>query len=431
MLFSSCRRSQLVYNKSVCKFDNTGEDKMKNKGWNRTLLLAGGHFWIDFYANMLPPLLPMISGLWGLSNSQLALLISVQSLTGNLLQPFLGYLLDKRTGQGLLAVAIAIMALPMSFIYLADNYLAFVILVTVAGLGSSLYHPLGASRSVDGAGSEHALKISVYSGLGSLGFAISPVITAVMVAAWGLKGLSYTIIPGLLWIVLLILFRQSRQHKTVVPQDEHVKKAVTNGSAGKLSWQSVKPLLLLSIVVACRSWLITACTYFLPVWMTTGGIDSRLSGLYVSLFLLAGTVGGFVFGYIYPHWGAKKLLVTSFILSLLLMPLLFVGNHVWLGIIISVFGFVLNGTNPVTIVMGQKLLPNSTGLASGLTMGMSFGIGGLGTFLTGRWADSLGVVNALYLTALVLIPAGICTIMLTKNRLGQSKSQSIVAEGVS
>lgn len=410
---------------------------MKNKGWARTFVLAGGHFWVDYYANMLPTILPLISGLWGLSNSQLALIVSVQSLTGNLLQPFFGYLLDKKSRYSLLGIALAIMAVPMSFIYLAGNYLAFAVFVTVAGIGASLYHPLGASKSIEGAGSEQALKVSVYSGMGSLGFAFSPVITALIIAAWGLKGLSYTIVPSILWLVLLIVVRQfskprSNEGKVEVAsgerfmsKEELMMSEASADETNKVPQQNIKPLIFINIIVACRSWLISACTIFFPVWMLGRGMDGRLAGLYLSPFLLAGTAGGFVFGYLYPRFGAKLLLLSSFAASLLLLPLLPMANNIWLAVLIAAFGFVLIGSTPITIVMAQNLMPKRAGLASGLTMGFAFGIGGLGTYLTGFWADSFGVMNALYLSSLILIPAGIYTVLLVRNRVIMAQNQAV------
>jgi len=381
---------------------------MRNNGWKWTLLVSGGHFWMDFYVNYLPPILPLISGLWGLSNSQIGLVISIQSMTANFLQPVFGYLMDKNPQKWSLGLAIAISALPMCFIYLADNYLMFIVLVTVAGLGSALYHPLGAMRSVEGAGSDKALKMSVYSSLGSFGYALAPVVAAYIVYLWGLKGLTYTIIPGLLWIVLMAAVQRQNQTE----QQEKEEKAVE-----KIPRELYKPLIMLSSMVSIRSWVVTASMIFLPVWMASQGMDERQSGLYLTIFLLAGTIGGFLCGLIYSHWGAKKVLIGSFISSLLVFPLLFIAPANLLGLLIFLYGFLLMGSFPVTVVIGQEILPSRAGLASGMTMGLAFGFGGLGTSVTGLLADHFGVVNGLLLTSLLLIPVCIITYMLKKPQI--------------
>lgn len=377
-------------------------------GWKWTFLVAGGHFWNDFYVNFLPPILPLVSGLWGLTNAQIGLFVSVQSVTSNFFQPALGYLLDKnpRRGGASLALSIAVIALPMSFIYLADNYLTFMAMVTFAGLGSALYHPLGASRSIDGAGPDKALKMSVFSCLGTLGFAISPAITAYIISLWGLEGLKYMVFPGLLWIALLYLAGRRRTVEMTQVQTE---------TAAKLDGPVYKNLVLLSGVVAARSWVATACTIFFPIWMTAQGIGDRQAGLYLTDFLLAGALGGFLSGYIYPRLGQKKIIIGSFAVSILLLPLVFLAGHgLLLGLVIFLYGFFLQGSYPVTVVMGQEMLPARAGLASGMTMGFAFGMGGLGTTVTGLLADHLGVVTALNVTSLLLIPACVIVYFLKK-----------------
>jgi MFS transporter, FSR family, fosmidomycin resistance protein len=49
------------------------------------------------------------------------------------------------------------------------------------------------------------------------------------------------------------------------------------------------------------------------------------------------------------------------------------------------------GTFGTTVVMGQEYLPGRIGLAAGITMGLSIGLGGIGAPLLGFVADSSGL----------------------------------------
>jgi FSR family fosmidomycin resistance protein-like MFS transporter len=49
------------------------------------------------------------------------------------------------------------------------------------------------------------------------------------------------------------------------------------------------------------------------------------------------------------------------------------------------------GTFGVTVVMGQEYLPGRIGLAAGITMGFSIGLGGVGAPVLGILADSAGL----------------------------------------
>jgi MFS transporter, FSR family, fosmidomycin resistance protein len=70
---------------------------------------------------------------------------------------------------------------------------------------------------------------------------------------------------------------------------------------------------------------------------------------------------------------------------------------------------VLISSFSVTIVMGQRILRNRLGMASGLTMGFVIGMGGIGAGLLGIVADSWGVMTVLklivYMPAVGFIPA--------------------------
>ena len=62
------------------------------------------------------------------------------------------------------------------------------------------------------------------------------------------------------------------------------------------------------------------------------------------------------------------------------------------------------GTFGVTVVMGQEYLPGRIGLAAGITMGLSIGLGGVGAPLLGFLADKAGLsVTMLVIAALPVL----------------------------
>jgi FSR family fosmidomycin resistance protein-like MFS transporter len=58
----------------------------------------------------------------------------------------------------------------------------------------------------------------------------------------------------------------------------------------------------------------------------------------------------------------------------------------------------------VSMVMGQSFMPQNVGLASGLILGLSFGMGGLGAAVLGLFADIWGVPTTLWVIA--FLPLG-------------------------
>lgn len=381
-----------------------------DKKWFQTVVVSWGHFWSDLYANMLPPLLPFICGMWELSNTKIALIVSIQSAVANFLQPFLGFIIDRNPQKWSLNLAIVLTAVPMCFIYLAENYIIFILMVALAAIGSAIFHPLGATKAVENANLEdRALKMSLFSSLGNLGFAISPAITAVIVSAWGIKALTLVLIPGIIFIVVVLTNKSIKSLKYTVyhtsPQAEEI-----------YSIRNFRPLIILSSIVALRTWVIVAISIFVPLWLVSQGASKQAGGLNLTYFLLSGTIGGFVLGYIYPKTGGRVLLLTTFAVSLVLLPMYLYSPDVLKIYILCVLGFFLAGTIPVTIVIGQELLPGRAGLASGMTMGLAYGLGGLGTSLTGIAADIWGIPRALLITSLSLVVASVLTLVLANIR---------------
>ena len=60
-------------------------------------------------------------------------------------------------------------------------------------------------------------------------------------------------------------------------------------------------------------------------------------------------------------------------------------------VVLALVGAVTVGTFGVTVVMGQEYLPGRIGLAAGITMGFSIGLGGVGAPLLGLFADNAGL----------------------------------------
>jgi FSR family fosmidomycin resistance protein-like MFS transporter len=66
----------------------------------------------------------------------------------------------------------------------------------------------------------------------------------------------------------------------------------------------------------------------------------------------------------------------------------------------------------VTIVMGQEYLPGRLGVSSGVTIGLSIGLGGVGAPLLGLLADADGLRSVFELIAVLPLAAVVLTLLL-------------------
>jgi FSR family fosmidomycin resistance protein-like MFS transporter len=72
--------------------------------------------------------------------------------------------------------------------------------------------------------------------------------------------------------------------------------------------------------------------------------------------------------------------------------------------LLALIGAATIGTFGVTVVMGQEYLPARIGMAAGITMGLSIGLGGLGAPFLGALADAYGLpIMMLAVAALPLL----------------------------
>jgi FSR family fosmidomycin resistance protein-like MFS transporter len=76
----------------------------------------------------------------------------------------------------------------------------------------------------------------------------------------------------------------------------------------------------------------------------------------------------------------------------------------------------------VTVVMGQEYLPGRIGLAAGITMGLSIGLGGLGAPILGLLADSRGLLNTMLAIAALPVLGLLLTLTLPRSVPASSKT---------
>ena len=80
--------------------------------------------------------------------------------------------------------------------------------------------------------------------------------------------------------------------------------------------------------------------------------------------------------------------------------------------LVGTIGFFTIASFSVTVVLGQAYLPNHVGLASGVTLGLAIGLGGVMATALGVVADTWGVATVLWTIAVLPVPAILLAISL-------------------
>ncbi len=124
------------------------------------------------------------------------------------------------------------------------------------------------------------------------------------------------------------------------------------------------------------------------------------------------TVGGLIGGYLGDRIAHKRIIVVS--LALAIFPTVYFylhpGTEPLSLVALFLTGALLLAPQPSSLVWAQRAMPGSEGMASGMMLGFSFGLGSLGTAVTAALGDQIGLTPALLISSLTLPIAAICTI---------------------
>lgn len=119
------------------------------------------------------------------------------------------------------------------------------------------------------------------------------------------------------------------------------------------------------------------------------------AGKLVSTFLMSGALGTLLGAPLADRWGHKNFLSITLALSSPLLLLFYYSSGSMTFAFLGISGMVLISTFALTTVMGQALLPQHLGMASGMMVGFTMSAGGLGVALLGMIADTWGVPMAM------------------------------------
>lgn len=386
---------------------NVNESRGQKQAYVQIGLLSAGHFFNDFYCNFLPILIPILIPKLGLSLTLSGILVMVMSFSANVLQPFFGYFMDKYNFNRLMPLIIPFGAIFICMTSRADNFIVLAVLIALSGLAVSTFHPMAAGlTSRVSPDSRISSCMSLFIAGGNLGFAVAPILLVYFMDSMGMEMLPLLIIPA---VLLGLLIQLSGVSKVRFIDEEAAKNMHFDFRAILRN----RPLMLLNISMGIRAWVFTAVVTFLPLWTINKGYDSTTGGWLLALYLVGATTGGLIAGVLNDMIGYKKVIAASLFLAI--FPTLYFLFSQEADVLFCIALFIAGGlamaANPGAIVWGQKLLPDNPGMASGMMLGLSFGLGGIGALLTSAAADYVGLTAALAGTALLLIIGTVLAVM--------------------
>lgn len=362
-------------------------------------VLTLGHFTIDTYSSFFLPVLPLLFHRLGLNYTKVGALVAIASLSSSFSQPLFGLLADRLRRPWFVAAGPVVAAVFMSAIGLAPTYWALVALLFLAGLGVAAFHPQTAALA--GASlKQRGVAMSFWVTGGTLGWALGPLFATTTVGLFGIGRTWVAAIPGA--AVSAVLFAWFAR----VPPAAHGSRPRTRLADLR---PVARPLTALYFAVVARSAVSIGFATFLPLWAHARGWSVAAGGTLTTVYLLLGALGGFAGGWMADRIGGRRVVIGSFLFAAPLYALFFaLPGRPALALTFLVLGyFLLQGSLPVNVVLGQELSPVHAGTISSLLMGAAWGLGQLLIGPIGALADRTSLATALLaLSGFVLLGFG-------------------------
>ena len=358
----------------------------------------------------MPIVLPHLKEIFALSYSQLAAIVLTQNITSSVIQPLFGYLTDKKSLPQLLPYCAALAGAGFAAVGWVSSYEFLLLAVIFIGIASATYHPQ-ASKTVNFLSTKaaKAKNMGLFSLGGNAGMAFGSLGMPFLISLpGGLHNTIYFLLPGLLVFSLMLkcmpAYIQVNQAYNNRRQAAEVKH--TDNNIPYLG------LLFLLLFIFLRSTIHTGLSTYLPLFfMKFRSCDSSFASMLVSGFLLGGVAGTYIGAVLSDRLGARKIILGSIVCSIPAIWLinLAVSPVTALAAVIMA-GFAIIGSFATTIILAQSLLPNNVGMAAGLTIGFSVGMGGFGVTLLGILADNWGLPLVMQLITWLPVAAAIIAV---------------------
>lgn len=382
---------QLINRKDVKEMSTTMV-KESNPIYPVMVAIGVCHLINDTMQAVIPAMFPLLERDLGLTFTQLGMITFVLNIFASLLQPAVGFMTDKKPFPYALPLGMISSFIGLSLLIVVNEYWMILMSVIFLGIGSAIFHPEGSRVSFMAAGNKRGLAQSIYQVGGNTGQALAPLLSAFIILPFGMNGVSLVLIFTAIGIFMLTKIAAWYKRQLEAEKLSKVKKVLVS-SLPKLTKKQVGiALSLLLVIIFARSFYVTNITSFYVFYLIEQyGIKVEFGQLLIFLFMAFGVVGTFFGGPLSDRIGRKNAILISVIgpiplcIALPFLPIAFVA------VFLIAIGALIMISFTVTVVYAQELVPSKIGTMAGLTVGVAFGMGAIGSVAIGSFMDLFGI----------------------------------------
>lgn len=362
-------------------------------------LLTIGHFLVDFMIGILPVYKTMMS----LDIATVGLIAGLCAFIGEGVQIFFGPLGDKGYRKILITLGITATAASSCFTYTQDYFVLFA-LYLITCIGSGAFHPSAASIVGTLTNTRKALFITIFAAGGSFGLATSQLVFS-STYSW-LQGHTVALAIPSLCLVLFML----RYLLNTAPTVQTTSQSRTSLFLDFFKNRDLRNLYFASL---CNQSIMWALIFLLPDALRAKGYESwvYLGGGHLFFIFGAGCMlipGGILADRYSPKSVIIAAIATGMVVlyTFLFAPILPVPA---LAGMLFTAGAAIGMVNPVSMALGNKLMPAHPGVVNACLMGLVWfiaeGVGQTGGGLLTDMFTVEGPIKALMVIGVLAVPA--------------------------
>jgi len=362
---------------------------------------------------LLPPLFPVFMTEFGLSYSQLGLLMSTFFVVSGIGQASAGFVVDKIGARPMLFAALALFVLASGLASLVTGYSGLLGVAAIAGLANATFHPVDftiLNQRVSAPRLGYAF--SAHGLTGNLGWAAAPVFFATISSLSGWRT-AYLAAAVLYMGILLILFLQRDKLSTQAVVHTADSPAEHSMAFMKLPvvWWCFAFFLLSTMTLAVIQ------SFSVSILKAMHGISFESATLTLTAYMLCGAFGMFVGGFVAASSRhSDRVVAMSMASAAVLLALCGTGQFgpTLTMVVLSCTGFAVGIGGPSRDMMIKKATPKgATGrvyglVYSGLDTGFAISPLVFGVFMDRGWfgATLMGAAAVLMMSVVAALGVG-------------------------
>jgi FSR family fosmidomycin resistance protein-like MFS transporter len=361
--------------------------------------ISFSHLLNDTIQSLIPAIYPLVKDNYNLSFSQIGLITLAFQMAASLFQPFVGLYTDKKPQPYSLAIGMGFTLIGLITLSLSTGFYFMLLSVALIGTGSSIFHPEASRMAHAASGGRRGLAQSIFQLGGNAGSSIGPLLAAWIIVPNGQFSVIWFSIIALLAIMILTRVGKWYKGYMVNLRAKHGTKLTVVANNFSKTRVVTAVVILLVLIFSKYFYMASLTSYFTFYLIDKFHVSVQTSQLYLFVFLFSVAAGTLVGGPVGDRFGRKYVIWFSILGTAPFALMLPYANLFWTGVLIVPIGMILASAFSAILVYAQELIPGKVGLVAGLFFGFAFGMGGIGSALLGKLADSTSIEYVFHICA--------------------------------